>query len=165
MTWEVIDTARCRRPQCAHHPDDQEVLMTVPATLSPTAVSSAADRLRSVLRADAVVTAAVGALAVLAAEPLADQVSTPTVLRVVGVALVLVGADLALLARLSGQRLALAGTVVGELALAWVVGTAVVLGLGLAEPAGAALLAAVAAVTAWFGITELRLAKAVRANR
>lgn len=139
--------------------------MTVTAspTLSTT-ITSPADRLRSVLRADAVVTAAVGAAAVLAAGPLAEQVGTPTVLRAVGVALVVVGADLALLARLSGRRLALAGSVVGELALAWVVGTAVVLALGLAEPAGAALLVGVAAVTAWFGVTELRLARAVRAS-
>ena len=86
-------------------------------------------------------------------------------LRVVGAALVVVGVDLALLARLSGRRLALAGTVVGELALAWVLGTAVVLALGLASPVGAALLVGVGAVTAWFGVTELRLAKAIRAGR
>lgn len=139
--------------------------MTVTAspTLSTTA-STPSDRLRSVLRADAVVTAAVGATAFLAAEPLAEQVGTPTVIRLLGVALVVVGVDLALLARLSGRRLALAGAVVGELALAWVVGTAVVLALGLAEPAGVALLVGVAAVTGWFGVTELRLAKAVRAS-
>jgi hypothetical protein len=140
--------------------------MTVTASPSLSAATTAGpqSRLRSALRADAVVTAAVGAAAVLAAEPLADEVGTPTVLRVVGIALVVVGADIALLARLSGRRLALAGTVVGELALAWVVGTAVVLALGLAEPVGAALLVAVAAVTAGFGVTHLRLAKALRAD-
>ena len=96
---------------------------------------------------------------------LAEQIGTTTVLRVVGAALVLVGVDLALLARLSGRRLALAGTVVGELALAWVLGTAAVLALGLSSPVGAALLVGVAAVTAWFGVTELKLAKAIRAGR
>lgn len=137
--------------------------VTTSPALSTTATTPH-DRLRSVLRVDAVATAAVGAAAVLAAEPLAEQVGTPTVLRLVGVALVVAGADLALLARLSGRRLALAGTVVGELALAWVGGTAVVLALGLAEPAGAALLLGVAAVTAWFGVTELKLATSVRAS-
>jgi hypothetical protein len=93
-----------------------------------TPVASTQQRLRSVLRADAVVTGAVGAVTLLAATPLADLMGTPTVL-----------------------------------ALAWVLGSAVVLALGLAEPAGAALLLAVAAVTAWFGVTELRLARALRA--
>ena len=141
--------------------------MTVTAsrTFPATPTASSQDRLRTVLKADAVVTAAVGAVALLAAEPLADEMGTTTVLRVVGAALVLVGVDLALLARLSGRRLALAGTVVGELALAWVLGTAVVLALGLASPVGAALLVGVAAVTAWFGVTELKLAKAIRAGR
>ena len=141
--------------------------MTVTAsrTFPATTTASPQDRLRTVLKADAVVTAAVGAVALLAAEPLAEEMGTTTVLRVVGAALVLVGVDLALLARLSGRRLALAGTVVGELALAWVLGTAVVLALGLASPVGAALLVGVAAVTAWFGVTELKLVKAIRAGR
>jgi hypothetical protein len=138
--------------------------MTVSASPALSTAVDIQDRLRSILRADAVVTAGVGAAIVLAAEPLADQVGTPAVLRVVGIALVVVGADLALLARLSGRRLALAGTVVGELALAWVLGTAVVLALGLAQPAGAALLVGLAAVTAWFGVTELKLARAVRSS-
>ena len=129
-----------------------------------TPVAAAATRLRTVLRADAVVTAAVGAVTLLAAPSLSDLFGTPTVLRVVGAALLVVAADIALLARLDGRRLALAGTVVGELALAWVAATVVVVGLGLAEPAGVALLAAVALATAAFGVTELRLVKQVRAE-
>jgi hypothetical protein len=140
--------------------------MTVTAPALPCAATAPVEqRLRTALRADAVVTGAVGAATLLAAVPLADQVGTPTVLRVVGAVLVVVAVDIALAARLSGRRLALAGTVVGEAALAWVGGTAVVLALGLAEPVGAALMVGVAAVTAGFGLTHLRLARQLRTQR
>ncbi len=129
-----------------------------------TRVVTAAARLRTVLRVDAVVTAAVGAVALLAPSSLSELFGTPTVLRVVGAVLLVAAADIALLARIDGRRLALVGTVVGELALAWVAATAVVIGLGLAEPAGIALLVAVALATAAFGVTELRLAKQLRAE-
>ena len=137
--------------------------LTAPA-VSIRAVATAATRLRTVLRADAVVTGAVGAVALLAAPALSDLFGTPTVLRVVGAALLVAAVDIAVLARLDGRRLALVGTVVGELALAWVAATAVVIALGLAEPAGVALLAAVALATAAFGVTELRLVKQLRAE-
>lgn len=131
----------------------------LPRVATPASVEQ---RLRTALRADAVVTGAVGAATLLAAVPLAEQVGTPTVLRVVGAVLLVAAVDIALAARLSGRRLALAGTVVGELALAWVAGTVVVVALGVAEPVGVALLGAVAAVTAAFGVTHLRLAKRLR---
>ena len=137
--------------------------LTAPA-VSTRAVATAATRLRTVLRADAVVTGAVGAVALLAAPSLSDLFGTPTVLRLVGAALLVAAVDIAVLARLDGRRLALVGTVVGELALAWVAATAVVIALGLAEPAGVALLAAVALATAAFGVTELRLVKQLRAE-
>ena len=140
--------------------------MTVTAPALPAvATGSVEQRLRTALRADAVVTGDVGAATLLAAESLAEQIGTPTVLRVVGAVLLVAAVDVALVARLSGRRLALAGVVVGELALAWVAGTAVVVVLGLAEPVGAALLLGVAAVTAGFGVTHLRLAKQLRASR
>jgi hypothetical protein len=139
--------------------------MTVTSPALPaTVVASAATRLRTVLRADAVVTGAVGAVAVLAAPSLAGLLGTPTVLRVIGAVLLVAAVDIALLARLSGRRLALAGTVVGELALAWVAATAVVIALGLANPAGVALLVAVAMPTAAFGVAELRLARQLLAD-
>ena len=144
--------------------------MTITATATASAaratpVATAATRLRTVLRADAVVTAAVGAIALLAAPALSGLFGTPTVLRVVGGALLVAAADIALLARLDGRRLALAGTVVGELALAWVAATAVVIALGLAQPAGVALLSGLALATAAFGVAELRLARQLRAER
>ena len=138
--------------------------ITASALRATTPVATAATRLRTVLRADAVVTAAVGAVTLLTASALSDLVGTPTVLRAVGAVLLVAAADIALLARLDGRRLALVGTVVGELALAWVAGTAVVIGLGMAEPAGVALLVAVALATAAFGVTELRLVKQLRAE-
>ena len=137
--------------------------VTSPALSTPT-VTTAAARLRTVLRADAVVTGTVGAVALLAAPSLSDLFGTPTVLRVVGAVLLVAAVDIALLARLTGRRLALAGAVVGELALASVAATAVVLALGLAEPAGVALLVAVGLATAAFGVTELRLARQLRAG-
>ena len=138
--------------------------MTTTAPL-PAAPTRTADRLRAVLLEDAAVTAAVGAGVVVAAAPLADELpGSTTVLRVLGVLLVVVGVDVALMARARGRRLATVGTVVGELALAWaVVSTAVAL---LAGAGGAVLVAVlvVAAGTLPFGVTELRLAGRLRAE-
>lgn len=134
------------------------------AVLSTTAApATAADRLRTVLLEDGAVTAAVGVGTVLLAAPLAEELpGSTTVLRALGVLLVVVGADVALAARVRADRLPLAGTVVGELALAWAVGsTAVVLLAGASAPVTAAVLA-VAAVSVAFRVTELRLARALR---
>ena len=95
--------------------------------------------------------------------PLADELpGSTTVLRALGVLLVVVGVDLALASRLRGRRLALAGTVAGELALGWaLVSTVVVLAAGAGAAVTAAALA-VAAVSAAFGVVQLRLARGLR---
>ena len=133
-----------------------------PTTTMP-ATTTSESRLRTVLREDAAVTAAVSVGVVLAAAPLAEQLpASTTVLRVLGVALVLVAADIALVSRWSGRRLALAGTVVGELALAWALASVAVVALARPAAVVTAAVLAVAAVTAAFGVTELRLVRSLR---
>jgi predicted acyltransferase len=133
-------------------------------TASPALTTTDSEsRLRNVLREDALVTAAVGVGVVLAATPLADQLpGSTTVMRVLGIALVLVAADIALASRWSGRRLALAGTVVGELALAWAVLSTVVVAIWRPGAAVSAAVLVVAAVTLAFGVTELKLVRALR---
>ena len=101
--------------------------------------------------------------AVAAAGPLAAELpGSPTVLRVLGAVLVVVGVDVALASRVRPERLPLAGTVVGEAALGWAaVSTAVVLLAGAVAAVTASVLA-VAAVSVAFGVTELRLVRALR---
>lgn len=138
--------------------------LTTPSTAAISTVATTAEqKLRAVLLEDAAVTAAVGLGVVLAAAPLAEQLpGSTTLMRVLGVALVLVGADIALTSRWSGRRLAIAGTVVGELALAWAVASAIIVALARPDAAVTAAVLAVAAVTAVFGVTELRLVRALR---
>lgn len=138
--------------------------LTTPSTAAISTVATTAEqKLRAVLLEDAAVTAAVGLGVVLAAAPLAEQLpGSTTLMRVLGVALVLVGADIALTSRWSGRRLTIAGTVVGELALAWAVASAIIVALARPDAAVTATVLIVAAVTAVFGVTELRLVRALR---
>jgi hypothetical protein len=133
-------------------------------TASPALTTTDSEsRLRTVLREDALVTAAVGVGVVLAAAPLAGALpGSTTVMRVLGVALIVVGADIALASRWSGRRLALAGTVVAELALAWAVLSTVVVAIWRPGAAVSAAVLVVAAVTLAFGVTELKQVRALR---
>lgn len=134
--------------------------LTAPSTVASPTVEH---RLRTVLIEDAAATAAVGLGVLLAAAPLAEQLpGSTTLMRVLGVVLVLVGADIAVASRWSGRRLALAGTVVGELALAWALGSAIVVAVARPDAAVTTALLVVAAVTAVFGVVELRLVRALR---
>lgn len=125
------------------------------------AVAPVEQRLRTVLRADAVATGAVGLLALVG--PLSPYGDVPAWLpRTVGAALLLVALDIALASRWSGRRLRLAGTVTAELALTWVAVTAVVLATRDLPASGVELLALVGLATAAFGVAELRLVRALR---
>ena len=120
------------------------------------------DRLRTVLRADAVVTGAVGLFGLLGSPTLYGDV--PGWLpRAVGAVLLLVAVDLALASRWSGGRLRLAGTVCAELALAWVVATVAVLALVDLPLAGTEVLLLVGAATLGFAVLELRLVRSLSA--
>lgn len=120
------------------------------------------DRLRTVLRLDAVVTGLVGAFAVFG--DTARYGDVPGWLpRAVGVVLLIVALDLAIAARWSGNRLRLAGLVCSELAFGWVVATIAVLALVDVPSTGTEILAIVGAATLAFAIAELRLVRRLSA--
>ena len=118
--------------------------------------------MRRVLLADAIVTAGFGALALLAPTSWFDASWLP---RAVGAVLLVVALEVGLASRWSGRRLQLAGTVTGELAVAWVVSALAVAVLVDLPTAGAVLLEASAAVTAVFAALELRLARHIRDDK
>jgi hypothetical protein len=118
--------------------------------------AAAEQRLRTVLRADVVVTAGFGLLAMAAPTDWFDAGWLP---RAIGLVLVLVAVEVAVASRWIGARLRLAGLVTGELAAAWVVGSVVVLLLAGLPRTGALLLALSAAVTAGFAVAELAVVR------
>lgn len=128
-------------------------------TASPVAGTS---RLRTLLRADAALCAATGLVAAAAAAPVADllgpDVST-TVVRVVGIALVLYALDLAVTSRLADrwQRPAALGAGAGN--VAWVLATVVLVVLGSFSTTGALVALGVAAVVGELGVLQLRAAR------
>jgi hypothetical protein len=117
------------------------------------------DRLRSVLRADAAVTAGVGPFGLLGPSWYGGP---DWVGRGVGAALLLVGVKVALLARAGGRRLRVTGSVVAEAAFAWVVGAVLAAELVDMDTAGREVLLLTAVVTLAFGIAETRLVRALR---
>jgi len=124
--------------------------MTVPSTAT-------ADQLRRVLRVDGVVTAGVGLLGLLGP----SWYGGPAwVARAVGAALVLIGAEVFLLA--SHERIRLVGTLVAEAAFAWVVAAVAVAAFVDMDTIGREVLLLTAVVTLAFGITETRLVRALR---
>lgn len=176
MTWEVIDTVRPGADPAVVRPThDLEVTMTATPTHGRTHRPVGTDTrghthapvgagpeatMRRVLLADAVVTAAFGALALLAPTSWFDAAWVP---RAVGAVLLVVAVEVGLASRWSGRRLLLAGTVTGELAAAWVVGALAVVALVDLPTTGAVLLEVSAAATVVFAVLELRLARRIRA--
>ena len=132
------------------------------AVTTTRSTTSTEDRLRNVLRADAVVTAAAGLLALVGSPSMYGDV--PGWLpRTVGAVLLVVAADLVVASRWSGRQLRLAGTVCAEAALAWVAATVAVLALRDVPASGTEVLLLVGAVTLGFGIAELRLVRSLSA--
>jgi hypothetical protein len=120
------------------------------------------DRLRTVLRVDAVVTGAVGLFALLG--PVSSYGDAPGWLpRILGLAFLAFAIELALQARASGSRLRLVGLVTGEAALAWTVATVAILALVDLPASGREVLGLVGLATLGFGITELRLVRSLSA--
>jgi hypothetical protein len=137
----------------------QEDPMTT--TLAAPAVDTTA-RLRTLLRMDGALCAATGLIAAVAAGPVADLLGpdvSATVVRVVGIALVLYALDLALTSRAAArwQRPAALGAGVGN--VAWVVATLVLVGLGAFSALGAVVALVVAAVVGELGVLQLRAAR------
>lgn len=120
------------------------------------------DRLRTVLRLDAGVSAVAGLFALIGRTSTYGDV--PGWLpRAVGVVLLAVAVDLALAARLSGSRLRLAGTVTADLAIAWVIATVAVLALVDLPFAGREALTIMGLTTLAFAVAELRLVRSLTA--
>ena len=118
-------------------------------------------RLRTLLRADAALCAVTGLVAAGAAGPVADLLGPDvgtTVVRVVGVALVVYALDLALVSRAAARWQRPAARVAGLGNVAWVVATAGLLALGAFSAAGAAVGLLVAAVVGGLGLLQLRAA-------
>lgn len=126
------------------------------------AVRTTEDRLRTVLRLDAVVTGLVGLFALLG--DISRYGDVPGWLpRAVGVVLLVVALDLALAASWSGSRLRLAGLVSSELAFGWVVATGGVLAFVDVPSSGTEILLIVGAATLAFAVAELRLVRRLSA--
>ena len=125
-----------------------------------TALALPTDRLRLTLQLDAVVTGLVGVLAL--ESPLAWYDAPAWLVRGVGVLLLVVGADLALLSRASGRLLRVGTVVMTELAFAWVLATAAVLVWRDVPAEGVEVLGAVGLVTLGFGLAYTRLARRAR---
>ena len=130
--------------------------------LTTTRVRTTEDRLRTVLRADAAVTGAVGLFALLG--PTSTYGDVPGWLpRTLGVVFLALAVDFVLAARLSGSKLRLAGLITGELALGWVVATIAILALVDLPGSGREVLAVVGLATLGFAVAELRLVRSLSA--
>ena len=126
---------------------------TTPRTVPTTA---SADQLRRVLRVDGVVTAGVGLVGLLGPSWYAGP---GWLARVVGAAFLVIGVEVALMART--ERIRLLGTVVAELAFAWTAVAVALAALVDMDTAGQEVLLTTALVTLGFGIVETRLARAL----
>ena len=158
MTSEVIDTAQSEG-LCCRSVRDLEERMTA---LTTTRETTTEDRLRTVLRADAVVTGAIGLFALVG--PTSIYGDVPGWLpRTIGAVLLFVAIDLVIAARWSGSQLRMAGVVCADLAFAWVVASVAVAVLVDLPMAGREVLLLSALVTLGFAVAELRLVRSLSA--
>jgi hypothetical protein len=129
---------------------------------APAPSLSRTERLRTLLRADAALCAATGLLAAVApgtvAELLGPDVSG-TVVRVVGIALVVYALDLAVTSRAAARWQRPVALAAGIGNVAWEVATVVLVALGAFSVLGAVLALAVAAVVGGLGLLQLRAAR------
>lgn len=130
--------------------------------LAPTAAPATTARLRTLLRADAAMVAVGGLIAAAAAGPVADllgpDVST-TVVRIVGIALVVYALDLAVVSRAAARWLRPVARANGIAGIAWEVGTIALVALGVFSVAGAVVALAVAGLVGWISLLQLRAAR------
>lgn len=132
--------------------------MTVTAAPATTTATAEA-RLRTLLRVDAAVCAVTGLVAAAAAPAVADLLGPDvgtTVVRVVGIALVVWALDAVLLARTSGRLLRGTVTAAAWGNAAWEVATVVLVVLGAFSVTGAVVALLVAAVAGGLGLLQLR---------
>lgn len=132
--------------------------MTAVATSTPVTTE---DRLRTVLRVDAVVTGLAGLFAIVG--PTSMYGDVPGWLpRGLGAAFVLAALLLAVEARATGSTLRIVGTLCMEAAFAWVVASIAILELADLPAKGEVLVGLVGLATLAFGVSELRLLRALR---
>ncbi|HUR52050.1 MAG TPA: hypothetical protein VMZ11_07995 [Mycobacteriales bacterium] len=154
MTSEVIDSTH--RTRCADGTFHREDLHMTSLTASTTGVE---ERLRTVLRVDAVFTGALGLFVLLGP----SWYGGPAwVARAVGAVLAAVAVEVGLWARSSGERLRLTGLATAAAAFGWVLTLLVVLALVDMDTAGREVIALTALVTLAFGITETGLVRRMR---
>ena len=125
---------------------------------APTSAGPAARPLRALLLLDGVGTVLLGAVALLVAEPLSDELGTPLALRVVGVLFLLVGTDMLLVRRSTGARLRAGARVLGGLDLAFAAVAVGALAVADATALGSVLAVAVAVVCLAMGTAKIGLA-------
>ena len=128
-------------------------------TLAPTSTTT---RLRTLLRVDAALCTVTGLLAAAAAAPVADLLGPDvpmTLVRVVGVVLVVCGLDLALMSRLADRWQRPAVRAAAAVNVAWEVGTVVLVAVGAFSFGGAVAALALAAVVGGLGLLQLRAAR------
>ncbi|HEU0102545.1 MAG TPA: hypothetical protein VFR07_09520 [Mycobacteriales bacterium] len=130
--------------------------MTAPALPTTSSTTSPAVGL---LRLDGVLCAAMGLTLAIGAEPVAELLGTAStgVLRVVGVALVLYGLDLVLLAPTRWARGVLRAAGIGN--LAWEVASLAVAALADLSTTGRVLVAVQGLVVGALGLVQLRAAR------
>lgn len=119
-------------------------------------------RLRTLLRADAALCTGTGLVAAATPGAVADLLGTdvsPTVVRVVGLALLVYALDLALTSRAAArwQRPAALGAGIGN--VVWDLATLVLVAVGAFSPLGAVVALAVGAVVGGLGVLQLRAAR------
>jgi hypothetical protein len=113
--------------------------------------------LRSILRANAAFSLACGAVALIAADRLAEWIGADGgwIVRLVGVALVVYCPMLLATAASCPERLRTFGVVVSIADLVWVAGTIALLASGAVDPAGAWVLGITGLVVLVFGVEQL----------
>ena len=156
MTCEVMDFAHsCGCPGPTYESWRHSVTAL---TTTPTATTE--DRLRTVLRADALVTGAVGLFGLLG--PTSTYGDVPGWLpRTLGAGFLLFAVVLAIAIR-GDNSPRIAGTITAEAALLWAAATVVIVALVDLPTRGEVVVALTGLGTLFFGITELRLIRASR---
>ena len=136
--------------------------MTTTASPVFTAVPAAAAPLRRLLRVDAALCAVTGAVAAAAPAAVADLLGPDvgtTVVRVVGIALLVYALDLVLVSSAADRWQRPAALVAGVGNVAWEVATVVLVALGAFSVLGAVVALGVAAVVGGLGLLQLRAAR------
>jgi hypothetical protein len=127
--------------------------------MTTTSTATSEDRLRTVLRADAVVTGAAGLLALLGPTSTYGDVEG-WIPRTLGLLFVLAAAVLAVETRTSGRTLRLIGTLTAEAAFAWTAASIAIVLLVDLPAEGEVVVAVVGLATLLFAIVETRLVRA-----